>query len=271
VAGTETCKQPHIRLSALEATEPPNNRMNRSARKIMEKKRILAEIKRLAVQNGGKPLGRTRFEQETGIKESDWNGKLWARWSDAIVEAGFSPNTMTTAYTDDQLLMPLVKMIREVGHFPTQAEQGIRRRNDTTFPPPDCIRRRWNTKGEVAARVVDYCLEAKGFEDVAAICLPIEIRDVPCSQSNSLQSGHVYLLKHDNAYKIGKSTDASRRYKEIRTQMPHETEEIHAIETDDISGIESYWHHRFRDKRLKGEWFRLSADDVRAFKKRRFM
>lgn len=83
--------------------------------------------------------------------------------------------------------------------------------------------------------------------------------------------GHVYLLKHGNDYKIGKSYDVTRRYKEIKVQMPQVTEEIHTIATDDPSGIEAYWHNRFRDKKLEGEWFQLSLSDVKAFKKRKFM
>ncbi len=88
---------------------------------------------------------------------------------------------------------------------------------------------------------------------------------------DSLESGHVYLLKHDKVYKIGRSTDAARRYKEIKVQMPMKTEEIHVIETDDPVGIEAYWHKRFAKKRLKGEWFSLSKSDIKAFKRRRFM
>lgn len=45
----------------------------------MNKEFILAEIVRTARENGGVALGRDRFRAATGIKDSDWHGKFWAR------------------------------------------------------------------------------------------------------------------------------------------------------------------------------------------------
>ena len=50
---------------------------------------ILQEIKRTTKANGGTPLRKIQFESETGIKRYDWFGVYWARWSDAIREAGY--------------------------------------------------------------------------------------------------------------------------------------------------------------------------------------
>jgi hypothetical protein len=58
---------------------------------------------------------------------------------------------------------------------------------------------------------------------------------------------------------------AARR--EVRVELPEALEPVHYIETDDPAGVENYWHRRSADKRLRNEWFALTPEDVRAFKR----
>jgi hypothetical protein len=81
--------------------------------------------------------------------------------------------------------------------------------------------------------------------------------------------GYVYLLKHGSRreYKIGRTNNPVRREGEVVIQLPEKLAPIHYIKTDDPAGVEAYWHNRFGGKRKEGEWFALTAEDVRAFKR----
>ena len=78
-------------------------------------------------------------------------------------------------------------------------------------------------------------------------------------------------MKSGRFYKIGCSNNVGRRNYEIGIKLPEELAIVHKINTDDPTGIETYWHNRFRVKRKQGEWFDLSSSDVTAFKRRKFM
>ena len=81
--------------------------------------------------------------------------------------------------------------------------------------------------------------------------------------------GYVYLMKHGSRreYKIGRTINPVRREGEMGIQLPEKLQPVHYIKTDDPAGVESYWHSRFAAKRKEGEWFALTAQDVRAFKR----
>lgn len=241
---------------------------------IVTKAHILDEIKRTADANGGQPLGRQRFYAETGIKETDWSGRYWVRWSEALRDAGYSPNHFQSAYDEQFLLDKLAAFIQELGHFPVVAELKLKRVQDPEFPSHGTFAR-LGGKTKLATRLVDFCQQHDGYEDVAAICAPISLNSELIEARNATKGlekfGSVYLLKSGRYYKIGRTNAVGRRERELSIQLPERAIVVHSIKPDDPAGIEVYWHVRFKDKRKNGEWFELSASEVSAFKRRRFM
>jgi hypothetical protein len=239
----------------------------------MNKQRIIDEIVRTTQENGGRPLGIKRFQDETGIAMSEWFGKHWARWGDALKEAGYKPNVLQDAYDEDWLIERLVSFTREIGRFPVHGELRLKARTDKTFPNDKTFDRLGN-KAEKVRRVLDYCYSKNGYEDVIQICEGLgrsKTNPVKENEDDDSEIGYVYLIRSGRYYKIGRSNSAGRRGYELAIQLPEKAVTEHVIKTDDPIGIEAYWHKRFGDRRKNGEWFTLTAKDVRAFKKRRFM
>lgn len=237
---------------------------------------ILGEIRRCAADNDGKPLGRQLFEVATGVRESDWIGRYWARWGDAIREAGLEPNELQgQLHSDADLLRHLASLTKELGHYPTTPELRMRRQVDPAFPNANSIRLRLGNRPAQLARLADFTADHNGFEDVHALCLamlePAATKE-EFENAAKVSIGFVYLVRSGQHYKIGRSNHLGRRSYELALQLAERLELVHAFETDDAIGIERYWHERFADQRVNGEWFSLSRADVAAFKlRRRFM
>lgn len=237
----------------------------------MEKSEIVSAIQRCAEDNGGVAVGRGRFEELTGIRESQWIGRYWVRWSDAVAEAGYAPSTMNAATPDDVVLRALADLVRSLGRYPVVAELAMRRRSDPTFPNAKVFNR-YGNKAQIAAKLIDYCGDDPALADVVALAMPVAAAakgDVTDGDETGLQAGQVYLMKSGPHYKIGRSNAAGRRAYELAIQLPDRLEVVHVIDTDDAIGIERYWHHRFADRRANGEWFTLTPSDVAAFRRRK--
>lgn len=239
----------------------------------MTKSEIIGEIQRTTEENGGVPLGRNRFEQATGVRRSDWFGVHWARWGDAVREAGFEANQLQSAYDKEELLLKYAAMAKELNRLPTSGELLMRRRNDTDFPNAKTFESRLGKKVEMIREFAEFCRNRSGFEDVASLCDAYVVTRQGASgdeSSNAQEStGFVYLIRHGTRreYKIGRTNNSLRREGEVAIELPEMVSPIHVIRTDDPAGVEAYWHRRFAEKRLNGEWFALSVDDVRAFKR----
>lgn len=239
----------------------------------MTKQHIIDEIIRTAEKNGGRPLGVKRFFSETGIKQSDWYGKYWARWGDAVKEAGYLPNELQGAFDSDWLIEQLITFIKELGRFPASGDLRMREKTNSTFPSHSTFLR-LGKKAEMVEKILNYCRDRSEHDDVISICEKVsrsEKGDDEPEDTEEPDFGFVYLIRSGPYYKIGRSNSAGRREYELSIQLPEKVITEHVIKTDDPAGIEAYWHRRFKEKRKGGEWFELAAKDIKAFKRRKFM
>ncbi len=240
----------------------------------MTRAHILHEIQRTAKENDGKPLGQTKFTSETGIKLYDWLGVYWANWSDALREAGFTPNQFQVAFDKTELLDKYARLVLELGCLPASPQLRLKSRRDPTFPTHTVFGRRFGTKRELVKQLIEYCRDRKGYKDVVKLCEAYSPRtgpDVLRNETENIELGFVYLVKSGRYFKIGRSNAAGRRTYELDLQLPEKATTVHVIRTDDPIGIEAYWHTRFVAKRKNGEWFDLDTKDVSTFKRRKTM
>jgi len=245
-----------------------------------DKQMILSEIRRIAANNDGKPPGVDRFRTETGIGEHEWRGTFWARWGDAVREAGFAPLEWTTGSSAEEILEELAKLVRQYGKYPTNSEILLSKKKNEKIPTPKALVRKLGPKAEAIRRLINYCRCGDTNSDVFEILARLdagknseERADERMTGAGKLKpSGHVYLVKSGKLYKIGCSENHWRRKSELHKKTAEGITEVHTISAiDDASGIERYWHERFEEKRQHGEWFDLSPEDISAFKKRKFM
>jgi len=243
---------------------------------MVTKDEILSAIRRQAGLNGGTPPGSALFERETGIRRHVWNGVYWAKWSDALVEAGYEPNPWNgdEGRSTGDLSSVLAGLVRRFGRWPSKAEVGLAHRADPHVPSVNTFRVRLGLKPEQVAATHEWATTNDGWSDVAEI---LQSELTPATRLGSVANaaaavaGSVYLMHSGRHYKIGRSSHVGRRSYEVALQLPERLKVIHVIETDDPEGIEAYWHHRFATKRANGEWFSLTPEDVAAFRRRAYM
>src|SRR5271154_6959663 len=122
----------------------------------MKKEHILQEIKRTAEANGGTPLGWRKFAKETGIRDRDWLGKHWARWSDALLEAGCIPNQMTTAYNESFIFEKFIELARDLKKLPVKGDFLFKAGRDPAFPSNTTFEN-FGSKADLVKSVKQYC------------------------------------------------------------------------------------------------------------------
>jgi len=261
-------RPPDLRLRQYRPCTYHTPRETREEPKV--KQHILSEIQRLAKVNDGRAPGQKLFEKETGIAPHQWLGKFWARWGDALNEAGFEANKWTERLDSNQVLLGVIEACRHYGKLPTKGELGIYRKSNPSLPSEQAIKRHFGRLSELVQALNDFAKEHADYADILPLLPEVKPQPLSPTATGRQREGFVYLFQSGDFYKIGRSDNIERRIKEIRVSLPEKLTPIHSIRTDDPPGIEAYWHNRFADKRANGEWFRLTSSDVSAFRKRKY-
>lgn len=244
-----------------------------SESKIPSREEIIQAIRFQAAENEGVPLGKRRFEVATGIAEHWWMGRYWARWNDALAEAGFGPNRwVKEGFDDEKLVRHLAELARELGHYPVISERRMRHTADPSFPDAGVFDRKLGARDAQLRLLMQFALDNPDFAMVWDMCRSLvtgEVSEPKPGRGEPVVNGYVYLVKSGKHHKIGMTNHVGRRTYEIDLQLPEKLEVVHVIPTDDPAGIERYWHQRFASKRTNGEWFLLTGDEIAAFCSRR--
>jgi len=231
------------------------------------KEKVLAEIRRIAREEG-RPPGQKLFKRKTGFSHSYWNGTYWPRWSAALKDAGLEQNERNSAIPRETLLSKYLELVSELNAVPALSDLRFKNRQDKEFPATSTFQKRVGGQTVIVQKAYDFALENDYSTEVLELLESKINSQAPSLGQNGeeLKEGWVYLLNSGEFYKIGRGTDLERRVKQVSTAMPETLDLVHSIKTDDPSGIESYWHRRFKDKRANGEWFKLDKEDIKAFK-----
>jgi hypothetical protein len=238
----------------------------------MSREKIIFQIKRTAEANGNIPLGERLFFSETKLNRNALRRNGFANYGSAVQAAGYKPNQLHRAISDDLLFTSLAGLTREVGHFPTEGERAVARYKDPAFPGGSAFRRRAKSE-PLQQALLNWCRGHEMFADVRQL---LELagskpKPAPSPRRSKIVNGYVYLMRYGSGkdFKIGCTENVSRRQSQIDMMSPDNVRLIHSIETDDPRGIEKYWLQRFSERRVKTkEVFRLTRDDIAAFKRR---
>ncbi len=147
------------------------------SRAIETRDEIIAEIRRLAFEFG-RPPGAWLFETETGMPAHRWRGLYWARWSDAVRDAGLEPNPPSLKTDTDVMLEQLAVATRAFGHFPGTAELALYRRT-RRIAGHNTLRRHLGGRAALISRLRAWTAGRPEYADVAALLAPEARRPAP--------------------------------------------------------------------------------------------
>jgi hypothetical protein len=137
-----------------------------------------------------------------------------------------------------------------------------------------CLLKRQEVKDLIAGltdfldNTTDEWIEENNNSNLERILRGDNSHIVPIRQKTP-ENGYVYFVQDDRGrVKIGKSKDIKSRMGEY-TKLPFEPKLLHVLKSRDYNTTELLLHEYFADKRIRGEWFSLTKEDIRKVKSRK--
>lgn len=90
------------------------------------------------------------------------------------------------------------------------------------------------------------------------------VNQLPQSTSTTWQKPkeYIYVTKAEFGFKIGMTSRPKSRPLQVAGNCPIKLEVVLVMEVDDMRKAEARLHRFFENKRLRGEWFALTAEDI---------
>ena len=240
---------------------------------------LIAQLQRIARENGGRPPGERGFFSEARLtKRHLWDAGIRS-YGDLCELAGYKRNRLTQQMTPDQLFEPLAVLAAKLKRFPDHTDREMAHGKDAAFPSYEAYRTAQNKSGRLDRQLLEWCRSRPQHSKALGILEEHvsrqDLRPQKLRQGARVVKGYVYLLRYGGRgrdYKLGMTDQVDRRHSQISAMFPGDLHTVHVIETDDPVGIERYWLRRFEDKRVenKKEIFRLAPEDIAAFKTRKY-
>lgn len=187
----------------------------------MNRDQFIQRIRELAAERGDH-IGFRECLKEVGLSEGWLRGQPWFNgWNKLLTDLGlqtrrFEPPQRNAADS----VATLVDLVRRLGRWPTEDELRRERASNKAIASTAYIRK-LRRSGELAALLAPYA-EAdptnQTLRTLIADASRPEESEIVTSSKDRVQ-GYVYMLRSGRKYKIGKSTDPSRRFREIRGIM----------------------------------------------------
>jgi hypothetical protein len=95
--------------------------------------------------------------------------QFWPTWTEAVTEAGLTPNVLNQQIPEENLLQVLAELTRRIGKMPTFDRLLHESRNNPDFPSPSTFKNRFGSMIEVAVALKEWATTRPEYSDVATL------------------------------------------------------------------------------------------------------